>query len=1293
MRLRVQASSPVTVSVESKEKPTLRSDPAQNNPDLPGFVFSNWGEPSRITVSAKDASGVGAQLACLDGPPPCVAYGGTYDMGIMEAGVQASVLLLPDATMHYPVVITVQDDFGDTVSQLVVQSRVEAAGNDQVVYYGMAKTEYGCGTTAPANSTRMYITGISDATTYTVTDLTATSVLTAGTVNRGQTVYIASDGTPSLPLVDEHRYKVTASKPVQAFMGYDCSGTLPGTMFFLSDDGVSMYGTTFTIPFANWEATTPYRLQYWVFSSGAGTVTVKTIGGTTMLTNTFAAAGVWQIPLTTLTRNTTYAISTTGAAFAVEQSSQNAATEVPPVGQAVAAGSCSPAYGGGEFYFHAQPWNSTASQIAVFPYTGGTYKVDYWNGTTWTNIVPTTTLTAGTLNYQVLSTAAYSFHVTTTGGAQIGVLAGSLEPGPAPNGVWDLGDDAIYYRGAGNDIRGLAMRCGGTVFAAQDNTQLTVACTPGATCGITTGTQTLNADGFISISGDTADTNLFHLTTQDAQHPVLAEVFGGNCTTQLNDWGKIMLPVALLKPVITYPTPNSQLLSTTPLVTGTAVPGATITLFVYLDSDKSLVFTGTGTADSSGNWSIQVTTTLIAGTLYDFDAVQAIPGVCPVNPSPPPGSSGSSGIINVTPPVVVTPANGSSTTSTTPPITGTAPANTTVTVYIDGVAVGTAPVDSSGNWTYTPTTALSIASHTVYAIAKDGAGNTSSASNTNSFTVIAPSAYAVKTDSAGTGYISPGQTVTYQVTVNNTTASTTWTGVAVTDTLPTGLTYVAGSSQVTTSITNRTYQDLFDNIAYNGTDGTLNWASTPWTELNDDGVVTTGNVRVVLDTGVTPNTNALRLTGQNYGASRPAVLSGASSAALSFVYRRVLASSGCTLTADLSNDGGVTWSNTPFSISGSGTTGVTDSTYVASGSLTIPAGYLSSNFQLRFYKSGSSTNNTTRFFFVDNVQISVAKLPSTASAGTPPNLISGYTLAPGESLVVTFRATVDPNLSNAVTSITNTASFTANGGVSLSPSVTNPVLPAPVITAPINAGATSISGTSSDPVGSTITVYKNGVSIGTTTVQCGRRLDAFRRGSGLVGGESITATASSGGLDLAVSNTVVVTPAAPAVNSPIVAGATSVTGTSTAPVGSTVTVYVNGTPYTTTVQAGGTCTVTVPALAAGTRSTPPSPRAARPPPPPTPSPSSTRPPWSADPSSPAPRASAGRAPRPSAPPSPSTATAAPSGPPPSRRAARGALTGVSGLVGGESITATAGTGAAQSAVVQRPSSSPPRRPS
>ena len=131
---------------------------------------------------------------------------------------------------------------------------------------------------------------------------------------------------------------------------------------------------------------------------------------------------------------------------------------------------------------------------------------------------------------------------------------------------------------------------------------------------------------------------------------------------------------------------------------------------------------------------------------------------------------------------------------------------------------------------------------------------------------------------------------------------------------------------------------------------------------------------------------------------------------------------------------------------------------------------------------------------------------------------------------------------------------------------TAPVVSGPIVASPFG---TTISGTSPSPVGTTITVYRDGVSIGTTTVNADGSW-TLSGVTGLQGGESITAKAGTGASQSVSSNTVVVTPAPPIVSSPLTEGATTVSGTSTAPAGSTITVYKNGVSIgTATVDAGG----------------------------------------------------------------------------------------------------------------------------
>jgi hypothetical protein len=162
---------------------------------------------------------------------------------------------------------------------------------------------------------------------------------------------------------------------------------------------------------------------------------------------------------------------------------------------------------------------------------------------------------------------------------------------------------------------------------------------------------------------------------------------------------------------------------TTPTFTGTAPAGSTVTLY----SDGVAV--GTTTADEDGNWSITpdelaegphaitVTTTDDTGNTSDpsgaLDIV--IDTTAPDAPS--------------TPDMTAATDTGAAddddiTSDTTPTFTGTAAPSSTVTLYSDGVAVGTTTADEDGNWSITPDE-LAEGPHTITATATDEAGNTS----------------------------------------------------------------------------------------------------------------------------------------------------------------------------------------------------------------------------------------------------------------------------------------------------------------------------------------------------------------------------------------------------------------------------------------------------------------------------------------------------------------------------------------------------------------------------------------
>lgn len=151
-------------------------------------------------------------------------------------------------------------------------------------------------------------------------------------------------------------------------------------------------------------------------------------------------------------------------------------------------------------------------------------------------------------------------------------------------------------------------------------------------------------------------------------------------------------------------------------LSGTAAPGATVEL-----TDAAGTPIGQAIADSQGNWSFtpvaplangtSVNATVSAGGLSSAPATTVIDSVAPATPT-----------INI--------SNGTQ-------LSGTAEAGSTVILSASGgVSIGQAVADASGNWTFTPTTAVANGT-VVTAVAQDAAGNTSGPAAT-SIDALAP---------------------------------------------------------------------------------------------------------------------------------------------------------------------------------------------------------------------------------------------------------------------------------------------------------------------------------------------------------------------------------------------------------------------------------------------------------------------------------------------------------------------------------------------------------------------------
>jgi len=206
----------------------------------------------------------------------------------------------------------------------------------------------------------------------------------------------------------------------------------------------------------------------------------------------------------------------------------------------------------------------------------------------------------------------------------------------------------------------------------------------------------------------------------------------------------------------------------------------------------------------------------------------------------------------------------------------------------------------------------------------------------------------------------------------------------------------------------------------------------------------------------------------------------------------------------------------------------------------------------------------------------VADLPQTDGNGGTYHWYSGsdpnnsYELDPSTLLV------------NGTTYYVSVASGTCESARTKVTITVNQTPSAPTVGGPICAGASTISGTSGEADGTTITVYDGSTSIGTATVASGAW--SANVTPAVAAGDAITATATSSGCSSAASTSVtvsaIVTP--PIVTGPICAGSTTISGTSGEADGTTITVYDGTTSIGTATVAKGAWSATVtPAVAAG----------------------------------------------------------------------------------------------------------------
>lgn len=296
----------------------------------------------------------------------------------------------------------------------------------------------------------------------------------------------------------------------------------------------------------------------------------------------------------------------------------------------------------------------------------------------------------------------------------------------------------------------------------------------------------------------------------------------GNTSGVSNSWGLIIDSVAPATPVITQVvddapeglgalSPNGSTNDTTPTLNGTAEPGSTVT--IRLDG-ADLVTVPVG---SNGTWTYTLTAPLGEGP-HSFTVVATDAAG---NTSLP--STGFNVIVDTTPPVAATIASvtddvggvqgplssGDTTDDTQPLLQGTAPPDAVVTVYDGTTLLGTATLDGSGGWSFTPVTPLTDGPHSLTVHTTDTAGNT---------TVSSPFVLTVDT-------VAPATPDIPAITVNPDGTETPLNpGETTRDTTPT----LSGTGNPGDTVTIYDGGVKLDDVVV---DGTGNWTWTPATPL------------------------------------------------------------------------------------------------------------------------------------------------------------------------------------------------------------------------------------------------------------------------------------------------------------------------------------------------------------------------------------------------------------------------------------------------------------------------------
>ncbi|HIE4432987.1 Ig-like domain-containing protein [Burkholderia multivorans] len=849
--------------------------------------------------------------------------------------------------------------------------------------------------------------------------------------------------------------------------------------------------------------------------------TINIYDGTTLLgTTTADASGSWSFTPTTGLGEGTHSLTVTATDSSGNVSVPSAAFDLTVDTTAPSAPTVNPTDG---------------TSLSGTAEAGATIQIDT-NG----DGTPDATVTAG-------PTGAWNYTPSTPlpVGTQIGVTASDAAGNKSPAASVTVTGDvtapaAPAIAGVTDDV--------GSVLGAIVSGGSTDDTTP-------TLTGTAEAGSTISVYDGTT---LLGTTTADASGnwtftpaTALGEGAHSLTVTATDASGNVSTPSAAFDLTVDTTAPSAPTVNPTDgtSLSGTAEAGATI----QIDTNGDGTPDATVTADPTGAWTYTPSTPLPLGTQIGVTASDAAGNTSPsasvtvtgdvTAPAAPVIAGVTDDVGSVTGAIV----SGGSTDDTTPTLTGTAEAGSTISVYDGTTLLGTTTADASGNWSFTPATALGEGAHSLTVTATDSSGNVSTPSTAFDLTVdtTAPAAPAVNaTDGTSlSGAAEAGATIQIDTNGDGTPdatvtadASGTWTYTPSTP-LPVG-------TQVTV-----TASDAAGNT------------SLP-TSVTVTGDVTAPAAPVIA--GVTDDVGSVTgaiVSGGSTDDTTPTLSGTAEAGSTINVY------DGTTLLGSTTADASGNWSFTPAGALGEGAHSLTVTATDSSANVSVP----SAAFDLTVdttAPSAPTVNPTDGTSLSGTAEAGATIQIDTNGDGTPDATVTAdptgaWTYTPATPLPIGTQIGV--TASDAAGNTSPSASVTVTGDV------TAPA--APVITgvtddvgsvlgAIVSGGSTddttpTLTGTAE--AGSTISVYDGTTLLGTTTADASGNW-SFTPATALGEGAhslTVTATDSSGNVstpsaafDLTVDTTA---PSAPTVNP---TDGTSLSGTAEA--GATIQIDTNG---------------------------------------------------------------------------------------------------------------------------------------